>query len=77
MSKEIKFDLGPKLPWVDETVLDILKYAPGGSPKEKHETKLRKITISVYSLAVTELWQKAFGAEHVCTKKKQFQRSYD
>lgn len=69
MDDKINFILGDKLPWVFEAVEAILNIAPGGSPKEKNETSVRKKAVNAYVSAVRKLWEKAFGTEHVMSRK--------
>ena len=69
MIEDDHFTIGDKLPWTHEAVLAILDVAPGGSPKEKQETRIRKRAINVYTNAVSLTWQKAFGSEHVLERK--------
>ena len=66
---KITFILGDKLPWVFEAVEAILDVVPRGSPKEKNESALQKKAINAYSAAVRTLWEKAFGAEHVMSRR--------
>ena len=49
--------------------LSIYSYAPGGSPLEVRESKHRKSTVNAYVKALINMWSKAFGAEHVTTRK--------
>ena len=65
MGTSIEFVLGDKLPWLHEAVLAIYSYAPGGSPKEGKETKIRKKAVNAYISSVTKIWVKAFGSENV------------
>ena len=65
MGTSIEFVLGDKLPWLHEAVLAIYSYAPGGSPKEGKETKIRKKTVNAYISSVTKIWVKAFGSENI------------
>ena len=69
MDEKITFILGDKLPWVFEAVEAIINIAPGGSPKEKNETSVRKKAVNAYVSAVRKLWEKAFGTEHVMSRK--------
>ena len=66
---EINFTLGDKLPWVYEAVESIIEIAPGGSPKEQNESKVRKKAVNTYISAVRTLWVKAFGEEDVMSRK--------
>ena len=63
------FVLGEKLPWVYEAVAQIYNISPGGSSKKGKESEKRRTAINAYTNAVITLWSKAFGAEHVATRK--------
>ena len=67
--RNIQFVLRDKLPWLYEAVIAIYTFAPGGAPKEKSETQIRKETINAYINALQFIWHKAFGAEHICERK--------
>ena len=69
MIEDDHFTIGAKLPWVHEAVLSIIEVAPGGSPKEKQETKIRKRAVNVYGKALHEAWCKGFGKEHILERK--------
>ena len=69
MSVELVFVLGDKLPWISKVVLAIYDYAPGGLPKITNWSSLRKNAVNSYVKALIELWQKAFGAEHIASRK--------
>ena len=60
---------GDKLPYVHEVVTAIKQYAPGGSPYENNETRLRKDAINSYVRALILTWAKAFGEEHISPRK--------
>ena len=68
MATSIEFILGDKLPWLHEAVLAIYSYAPGGSPKEGKESKIRKQAINAYTNSIMKIWVKAFGLENVAPR---------
>ena len=58
------FDFNQQLPTVEHVVKGITDLAPGGSPDEKKETKVRKNVISAYIKQLMEIWTKSFGKGH-------------
>ena len=59
------FDFNQQLPTVEHVVKSITDLAPGGSPDEKKETKVRKNVISAYIKQLMEIWTKSFGKGHI------------
>ena len=66
---ELNFVLHDQLPTVNAVVSTIMELAPGGSPIERRETKLRKAVILAYIQKLIEIWCKAFTRKHVTCRR--------
>ena len=78
---EFNFVLHAQLPTVNHVVSTIMELAPGGSPIERRETKLRK-AVRIHKLI--EIWCKAFTMKHVTCRRtikdkihKELERDYN
>ena len=64
---KVKYAFGAKLPLELDVVLMIVRDAPASQPGR--ESKLRTTVINNFTASIIDVWNKAFGAENIQSRK--------